>query len=205
MLKHFNAKSLFGMSFLVIFVVLSSGCDLIPGRHMRDQAKFEPLEASSLFGDERASQNLPENTVPRGEWYDIESNEVLYTGMQDGETIETIPIAVDRDVILRGQERFNIYCSPCHGRVGDGQGMIVQRGMKQPNSFHSEQVRSQPDGYFFNVMTNGFGVMYSYASRVKPEDRWAIVAYIRALQFSQNAPLDVLSDEDLEQIESLVE
>ncbi|MCB0165155.1 MAG: cytochrome c, partial [Anaerolineae bacterium] len=174
-------KSLFGITLLIFFALLTSGCDIVPGRHMRDQAKFEPLEASSLFGNGRASQAPPANTVPRGEWFDIRSNEPFYTGRQNDEFIQTIPIEVNRDVLLRGQQRFNIYCSPCHGRVGDGQGMIVQRGLKQPNSFHSEQVRNQPDGYFYDVMSNGFGVMYSYASRVKPADRWAIVAYIRAL------------------------
>lgn len=205
MVKYLNTKSWFGTILLTVFVLLSSGCDIIPNRHMRDQAKFEPLEASTLFDNGRASQEPPANTVPRGEWYEIRSDEALYTGSVDGQLVDTIPISVDRDVLLRGQERYNIYCSPCHGQVGDGQGMIVQRGMKQPNSFHSEQVRSQPDGYYYNAITNGFGVMYSYASRVPPQDRWAIVAYIRALQFSQNAPLDVLSDEDREQLESVVE
>ena len=133
------------------------------------------------------------------------SDEPFYTGRQNGEFIDIIPIEVNREVLLRGQERFNIYCSPCHGLVGNGQGMVVQRGFKQPNSFHTDQVRSQPDGYFYDVMTNGFGVMYSYAARVHPEDRWAIVAYIRALQFSQNVPLDSLPTEDRQQIESLVE
>lgn len=205
MLKHFNTKNWFGIMFLVLFVLLSSGCDIIPGRHMRDQPKFEPLEASTLFDDGRSARDLPANTVPRGEWYEIRVNEVLYTGMEDDQFVDTIPISVDRDVVLRGQERYNIYCAPCHGRVGDGLGMIVQRGMKQPNSFHIEQVRSQPDGYYYNAISNGFGVMYSYASRIQPEDRWAIVAYIRALQFSQNAPVDILPDEERQQLESLVE
>lgn len=198
-------KSLFGITLLIFLALLTSGCDLVPGRHMRDQAKLKPLAASTLFDNGRASQIPPENTVPRGEWYDYMSNEPFNTGRENGELIDIIPIEVNREVLLRGQQRFNIYCSPCHGRVGNGQGMVVQRGFKQPNSFHTDQVRSQPDGYFFDVMTNGFGVMYSYASRVHPEDRWAIVAYIRALQFSQNAPLDVLPDEDRQQIESLVE
>ncbi|MCB0169512.1 MAG: cytochrome c [Anaerolineae bacterium] len=198
-------KSLFGITLLIFLALLTSGCDLIPGRHMRDQPKLKPLAASTLFDNRRASQIPPANTVPRGEWYEFMSDEPFYTGRQNGEFIDIIPIEVNREVLLRGQERFNIYCSPCHGLVGNGQGMVVQRGFKQPNSFHTDQVRSQPDGYFYDVMTNGFGVMYSYAARVHPEDRWAIVAYIRALQFSQNVPLDSLPTEDRQQIESLVE
>ncbi|HVM96496.1 MAG TPA: cytochrome c, partial [Candidatus Acidoferrales bacterium] len=103
---------------------------------------------------------------------------------------EQFPAPVTSQVLLRGQERFNIYCSPCHDRVGNGQGMIVQRGYKQPPTFHSDRLRAQPPGYFFEVISHGFGVMPSYAGQVPPADRWAIVAYIRALQLSQKATLD---------------
>lgn len=191
--------------FLIVFLMLTSGCDIVPGRHMRDQAKFEPNELSSLFPDGIANRPIPANTVPRGEWYETTSDEAFYTGTVDGALVEEIPIEVNREVLLRGQERFNIFCSPCHGRVGDGQGMIVQRGFKQPNSFHLERLRTERPGYFYNVITNGFGVMYSYGARVKPYDRWAIVAYIRALQYSQGAPVEGLGPEDLQALENVVE
>jgi hypothetical protein len=200
-----SLKSILVAVFLMVFLLLTSGCDLVPGYHMRDQAKFKPHRASTLFADGTSDRPIPANTVPRGEWYEITSNEALYTGIVDGALVEEIPIEVNREVLLRGQERFNIFCSPCHGRVGDGQGMIVQRGFKQPSSFHLERLRTERAGYFFNVITNGFGVMYSYGARVKPYDRWAIVAYIRALQYSQGAPVDSLSPEDLQALESAVE
>lgn len=187
--------------FLVASLFLITGCDVVP-MHMRNQPRYDTFEESPLFADGLASRKPPENTIPRGEWGELMMDEALFTGMENGEFVETIPIEVDREVLLRGRERFDIFCSPCHGRVGDGQGMIVQRGFQQPQSFHFEAVREQPDGYFYDVMTNGFGAMYSYASRINPEDRWAIVAYIRALQFSQNVPLDSLPDDMRQEIEA---
>lgn len=205
MLNYVSAKNLLRAVLLLLFVILFTGCDLVP-LHMRNQPKYKPNRATTFWPNGTSSRPIPENTVPRGEWYEIISNEELYTGMNaDGEFVQDIPIEVDQDVLLRGQEQFNIYCSPCHGQVGTGNGMIVQRGFPPPPSFHIDRLRNEADGYFYDVITNGFGVMYSYASRVEPRDRWAIVAYIRALQYSQNAPVDSLPEEDVQQIESLSE
>ena len=140
--------------------------------------------------------------MPREEWGRILLDDRLYTGRVNGEYAESIPLPVTKEFLLRGQERFNIFCSPCHGRVGDGQGMIAQRGFPQPPSFHSERLREEPVGYYYDVITNGFGVMYSYASRIQPRDRWAIVAYIRALQLSQNSTLEDLPAEARQELES---
>jgi len=173
---------------LLAGLIFLSGCDMST-LHMRDQAKFEPLEESTLFEDGLASRQLPANTIPRGEWGQIKMDEHLYTGKINGEFADTLPMPVTRELLTRGQERYNIFCAPCHSRVGDGQGMIVQRGFPPPPSFHIDRLRQEPPGYYYDVISNGFGVMYGYASRIHPNDRWAIVAYIRALQLSQNATI----------------
>jgi mono/diheme cytochrome c family protein len=156
---------------------------------MFNQPKLRPLQASTFFADGRASRPLPEDTVARG---GLHADELLYTARIGGAVADQFPFPVTAQVLDRGQERFNIFCSPCHGRLGAGNGMIVQRGFKQPPSFHSDRLRQAPAGHFFDVMTNGFGVMYDYRSRIVPEDRWAIAAYIRALQLSQHASVDDL-------------
>ena len=151
---------------------------------MFNQPKVRPLQASTFFADGRASRPLPEDTVARG---DLRADDLLSSGRVGGVVADAFPFPVTAAVLDRGQERFDIFCSPCHGRLGDGNGMIVQRGFKPPPSFHSDRLRQAPAGHFFEVMTDGFGVMYDYRSRVTPEDRWAIAAYIRALQLSQHA------------------
>ncbi len=156
-------------------------------QEMYNQSRFEPLEKNTFFADNRSSRPWIKGTVARGH---LRIDAHLYTGMVDGQPAETFPFPITRDMILRGRERYNIYCSPCHGYEGDGRGMVVRRGMKQPPSYHIERLQNETPGYFFDVMTNGFGAMYSYASRIKPRDRWAIIAYIQALQLSQNATLD---------------
>jgi cytochrome c553 len=160
---------------------------------MHDAPKLEPLEGSTFFADGRASRQLVANTIARGH---LKEDKLLHTG-RDGETLsETFPFPVTEGVVARGRERFNIYCSPCHARTGEGNGMIVQRGYKQPPSFHEERMRVMPAGYFFQVMTNGFATMPSYALQVSPEDRWAIAAYVKALQLSRNvAAADLTADE----------
>ncbi len=155
--------------------------------NMREQPRYNPLSASGLFQDGRSARPPVDGTVARGQ---LRRDEPFYTGKQNGAPIDKIPFPVTRQVLQRGHERFDVYCSPCHGRVGDGQGMVVQRGFQTPPSYHVERLREAPDGHFFDVMTNGFGVMASYASRVSPADRWAITAYIRALQLSQAATID---------------
>lgn len=155
---------------------------------MHDGPRYEPLEASTFFlNDSSARQPVP-NTVARGQ---LNEDRHLYEGVVDGRPAETFPMPVTADVMARGQERFNVFCSPCHGRTGEGNGMVVQRGFpRRPPSFHEDRLRNAPVGYFFDVMTHGFGLMQDYAAQVPVADRWAIVAYIRALQLSQNATLD---------------
>ena len=179
---------------LLFGLLLTTSCSW--QQQMADQPRYDPLEKSEFFSDGLASRQLVANTVARGQ---LKEDEQLYTGKVNGEYAQTFPFPVTQEVLERGQERYNIYCAPCHSELGDGKGMIVQRGFPQPTSFHTDRLREAAPGYYFDVMTNGFGVMYSYASRVKPEDRWAIVAYIRALQLSQNATLeDVPADQRLE-------
>jgi hypothetical protein len=151
---------------------------------MHDQPKYQPFERNAFFADQRASRPLVPGVVARGH---LDEDRAFFTGAGPIGPVTANPLPASRDVLLRGQERFNIYCSPCHDRVGSGEGMIVQRGFTQPPTFHSDRLRSVPDGYLFQVMTNGFGTMATYAPQVSARDRWAIVAYIRALQFSQHA------------------
>jgi len=166
---------------------------------MHDQAKLEPLEASAFFGDGMAARQPVEGTVARGL---LRADRHLYDGVgPDGAPAATFPFPVTREILTRGQERFGVYCSPCHGLAGTGEGMIVERGFTRPVSFHDERLRQAPPGYFYGVITNGFGQMASYAGPVAPRDRWAIVAYIRALQLSQDAPAAALSPEDLARLD----
>jgi hypothetical protein len=153
---------------------------------MADQPRYEPLSQSSLFDDDRAARPLVEGTVARGQ---LRSDEPLYTGKEGGKLVDTFPFPLTLTVLERGEQRFNIFCSPCHDRVGTGQGMIVRRGYRAPPSFHIDRLRQAPAGHFFEVMSKGFGGMPDYAQQIRPEDRWAIVAYIRALQLSQHATL----------------
>jgi mono/diheme cytochrome c family protein len=154
---------------------------------MHDQPRYKPLAATDFFGDGRSARPEVEGTVPRGY---LRIDEARYTG-KSGETyVDVFPFPITRADVSRGQQRFNIYCSPCHSRVGDGNGMVVRRGYRQAANYHSEKLLKAPVGHFFDVMTNGFGAMPSYASRVEPDDRWRITAYIRVLQLSENATLD---------------
>lgn len=151
---------------------------------MHDAPRYEPLEASTFFADGRGSRTLVANTVARGM---LREDEHLYQGKVDGQLTDTFPMPVTTEVMARGRERFNVFCAPCHGRTGQGNGMVVQRGFRAPPSFHDERLRTAPVGYFYDVQTNGFGAMSDYAAQVPVADRWAIAAYIRALQFSQRA------------------
>ena len=152
---------------------------------MHNQPRYKPLAATSFFGDGRSERPTIEDTVARGQ---LHLDQARYTGKQNGKDIDFFPIQITRADLARGQDRFNVYCSPCHGRLGDGRGMVVGRGLRQPPSYHDPRLVNAPVGHFFDVMTNGYGAMYSYASRVPVDDRWRIAAYIRALQLSQNAP-----------------
>lgn len=155
---------------------------------MHNQPRYKPLAATNFFGDGRSERPTIADTVARGQ---LHLDQARYTGKENGKDVETFPIQITHGDVLRGQERFNIYCSPCHGRLGDGHGMIVGRGFRQPPSYHDPRLVNAPVGYFFDVMTNGYGAMFPYASRVAVDDRWRIAAYIRALQLSQNAPPDL--------------
>ena len=153
---------------------------------MHDQPKYQPLERSTFFLDEQASRAPVAGTVARGQ---LNDDPLLYTGKIDGADATLFPFRVDESVMARGQERFNIYCSPCHGQTGGGDGMVVRRGYRRPPPFSDERLRRAPIGHFFDVMTNGFGAMPDYAASIKPADRWAIVAYVRALHLSAHATL----------------
>lgn len=166
---------------------------------MADQPRYEPLSRSTFFSDGRAARPLEEGTVARGQ---LRIDEHFYQAKERGNLVDTFPFPVTSMILKRGQERFNIYCAPCHDRVGTGQGMIVRRGYRAPASFHIDRLRQAPVGYFFDVMTNGFGVMPDYAQQVHPEDRWAIVAYIRALQLSQHARLTDVPEDQRRQLEN---
>ena len=173
-------------------IVMGLGVALVLGnascrQDMHDQPKYQPLEASSFFADGRASRPLVAGTVARGQ---LREDVLFHTGREaDGDFGEVFPFPVGREDLGRGRERYNIYCSPCHDRVGNGNGMIVQRGFKRPTSLHEQRLRDAPPGYLFQVMSEGFGVMQGYAAQVPPRDRWVIAAYIRALQLSQHAVL----------------
>ena len=168
----------------VLLVV--AGCAFLAAcrQDMHDAPRYEPLEASTFFTDGRGSRALVANTVARGM---LREDEHLYQGKIDGQLTDSFPMPVTAEVMARGRERFNVFCAPCHGRTGQGNGMVVQRGFRAPPSFHEERLRTAPVGYFFDVQTNGFGAMADYAAQVPVADRWAIAAFIRALQFSQRA------------------
>ncbi len=167
---------------------------------MYQQPRYDPLEASTFFDDGLSSRPMLPGVVPhedpRGAPPSGADEDVFYTGWKSGRLAEEVPFPVDRDLLVRGKERFGIYCTPCHGLSGDGRGVIVRRGFPQPPPYYSPELRKQPIGHFFDVMTRGYGVMYSYASRIKPRDRWAIAAYIRVLQLSQHAEVATLPEAD---------
>ena len=173
---------------LAVCVVLA-GCS----RGMEDQPKVKPFEPSDFFSDGRSARPLVAGTVARGH---LELDPLLDTGKEGGQDAREFPFPVTRAVLERGRERYDIFCAVCHDRAGTGEGMIVKRGFPRPPSFHTDRLRNAPLGHFFDVITHGFGRMYPYNDRIKVEDRWAIVAYIRALQLSQHAELaDVPSTE----------
>jgi mono/diheme cytochrome c family protein len=180
---------------VVVAVALTgaAGCR----QDMHDAPRYDPLEASAVLPGGASAQPLVAGTVARGQ---LHADQLLYTGMQDGRPSAVMPFALTRADLDRGEERFNIFCAPCHGRTGDGNGMVVQRGHRQAASFHIDRLRGMPVGYLYDVMTNGFGAMPDYRAQVNVEDRWRIVAYIRALQLSRNATTADMSAADLEQL-----
>jgi mono/diheme cytochrome c family protein len=166
---------------VLLIVMTSAACRL----DMHVQPRFNPLARNDFFADQRSARPLVEGTVARG---DLREDAYFYTGKIGSNPGNYFPFTVDEKILARGRERFNVFCAPCHSRLGDGNGFIPSRGFpRKPPSYHIERLRQAPVGYFFDVMTNGFGLMPDYASQIPPKDRWAIVAYIRALQLSQNA------------------
>lgn len=177
------------------FLLLFTGCR----QDMHDQPKYEPLEQNTFYGDQRSSREPIPGTVARGQ---LHEDEHFYTGKINNQPVHTFPMEVSEQLLNRGQERYNIYCAPCHDQTGQGLGMVVQRGFKRPPSFHIQRLQEAPVGYYYDVITNGFGVMASYAPQVTPEDRWAITAYIRALQLSRNATLADVPEEERKKLEA---
>ncbi|ADJ28063.1 conserved hypothetical protein [Nitrosococcus watsonii C-113] len=183
-------------------IAFSPGCENVM-QNMYDQPKYKPLSKSDFFSDGQSARSLVPETVIfssgsfAGSSSGREGKAAFYLPkgkIPSGE----IPLPITVKLLKRGQERFNIYCAPCHGQAGHGDGMIVRRGFPSPPSYHSARLRDAPDAHFYNVMTQGFGRMFSYAARVEPQDRWAIVAYIRALQLSQNATLKDIPEETIQ-------
>jgi mono/diheme cytochrome c family protein len=183
----------------LLLCTLQAGCS---EQDMVIQPKLKPYQESAFFVDHQSARPLLIGTIARGQ---LEVDPAYDTGKTDDLLVARIPdrVKVDRALLERGRERFNIYCAPCHSRAGDGRGMIVQRGFPPPPSFHEQRLLDAPAGHFFNVITSGYGAMYSYASRVPVDDRWAIVAYIRALQLSQHATLDDAPAEERARLEAM--
>jgi mono/diheme cytochrome c family protein len=173
-------------------LALVSGCNL--RQDMANQARQNPLSPSDFFTDGRSERALVENTVIRGS-----VDEDQYLIPKDS---NAFPIPITQELLERGKERYGIFCTPCHGLEGDGNGMVALRGMKHPPTYHQDRLRQAPNGYIFDVMTNGFGAMYGYSAQIPPRDRWAIIAYIRALQLSRNAPAGQLPAELRDRINS---
>ncbi len=160
---------------------------------MHQAPRYDPLEESPVFPKGSSAQPLVEGTVPRGH---LNDDELMYTGKIAGKPADEFPMAITAVDLDRGEQRYNIYCSPCHGRTGEGDGMVVQRGYKQAANYHIDRLRTMPVGYFFEVISNGFGAMPDYKAQIPVKDRWLIVAYIRALQLSHHATTnDVPADE----------
>lgn len=182
----------FTLALLATATLLAAGCR----QDMHDAPRYKALRGSDFFADGRSARNLVPGTVARG-W--LRDDEALYTGKVAGQVVDQFPFQIGHEELQRGQQRFNIYCTPCHGKLGDGNGMVVQRGLRQAASYHQDRLRQEKAGYFFDVITNGFGAMQGYAEQIPVRDRWLIVAYVRALQLSQHATVaDVPADKRAE-------
>jgi len=164
---------------------------------MHDQPKFKPLAQNDFYADQRAARPAVAGTIARGQ---LRDDSPLYTGKADGKFVELLPVPLTAALLDRGRERFTIYCTPCHGQTGRGDGMVVRRGYRRPVSFHTDRLRGERVGYYYDVMTNGFGAMPDYATQISVKDRWAIAAYVRALQLSQFVNAAELDPEARKQI-----
>lgn len=171
---------------IIVVAALTNLC-IACRQDMQDQPKYKPLGQNTFFPDGRNSRPIPPGTIARG---DLNATDAYHTGASNGAFLDTIPVPIDVNVLNRGRDRYDIFCSPCHGRLGDGNGMVAQRGVRAPANFHTSRLRSVPPGYLFQVISNGYGGMGDYDEQVPVDDRWAIVAYIRALQLSQDATVN---------------
>jgi hypothetical protein len=180
---------------LLLLVLVAAACR----QDMQDQPKYKDLRGSAFFDDHRSARPLPEGTVARGF---LNADRRLVTGKENGELVAVLPVPLTRELLSRGRERYEIFCTPCHGMTGNGLGIVVQRGLRRPNSFHIDRLREAPVGYFFDVETRGFGSMMDYAAQIPPEDRWAIAAYIRALQVSQRTRIEDIPASERRALES---
>lgn len=192
-MRIFTRFHVFTLVGLFCGVALLTSCRL----DMRDQPRYEPLEESAFFADHASARPRVADTVARGQGA---VDDQLHTGRVNGQVADSFPFTVTMAILERGQERYDIFCTPCHGLVGDGQGIVTEYGMPVPTSFHDPDLRAESTGYYFTVITNGTRVMPSYASRIRPADRWAIIAYIRALQLSQGADVTQLPADELPQL-----
>jgi mono/diheme cytochrome c family protein len=174
-------------------LVVAAGCR----QDMHNSPKAIPLRASVFFKDGSSARPLVEGTVARGT---LQDDAAFFTGKNGATEVDALPFALTAEVLDRGEQRFNIYCTPCHGLSGEGDGMIVRRGYRQPPSYHIDRLRNVPLGHFYDVMTNGFGAMPDYRAQIAPRDRWAIAAYVRALQLSQHAPAAELSADERQKL-----
>ena len=178
--------SSFAIALLAVCGIAGCGDNTLR-QDMANQPRVNPLAPSDFFADGRSERPAIENTVARGS---VE-NDALFVPKDSN----SFPLPLTKELLQRGQERYGIFCTPCHGMQGDGQGMVAMRGMKHPPSYHQDRLRAEPNGYIYDVITNGFGAMYGYSAQIPPRDRWAIVAYMRALQLSRNAPVGQLPAE----------
>ncbi len=178
---------------ILLTIGVAAGCR----NDMYDQPRYKPLSGGSNLLGSSSARDMPEGTVAYEENRELTAFD---TGTQDGKLADRLPFQFDRLVLERGRERYVIFCTPCHGAIGDGQGIVVKRGFTPPPSFHSDDLRKAPLGHFFDVITNGHGAMYSFAARVETKDRWCIASYIRALQLSQHADTRQLSAEDRQKL-----
>src|SRR5207253_2502607 len=178
-----GSRPLWRICVLGVLCVSAAACR----QDMHDQPKYIPFRQSSFFPDQRSARPIVAGTVPRGQ---LRDDPLLYTGKIDGADATVFPFPIDDTVMARGHERFDIFCSPCHGRTGQGDGMVVRRGYRHPPTYHQDRLRDAPVGHFFDVITNGFGAMPDYAAQIRPDDRWAIIAYVRALQLSEHATIN---------------
>jgi hypothetical protein len=169
-------------------MLMTSACR----QQMAEQPRYDPLEASQFFTDGQSARPLVENTIARGQ---LTEDEHFSGGISGGAPATTFPFPITLEILRRGRERYGIFCAPCHSLTGDGDGMIPRRGFTRAASFHIERLRTAPPGYFFVVISEGFGAMPSYRTQIAPRDRWAITAYVRALQLSQNATVNDLPPE----------